>query len=107
VDGFQALLFWLTSLTVEGRIVSFLMRWHVKFKNHHLLWGNHVSSWIQGSFQIMITSCNIIDTNSVGIPSLIWSNIEMGEVLYLNKTFLHFGQTLLFRMPRVGRSKDD
>jgi hypothetical protein len=26
VDGFQALLFWLTSLTVEGRIVSFLMR---------------------------------------------------------------------------------
>jgi len=48
----------------------------------------------------MIISCNVIDTNSVGIPSLIWSNIEMGEVLYSNKTFLHLVKPCCFECQR-------
>jgi uncharacterized coiled-coil protein SlyX len=112
VDGFRALLFWLTSLIVEGRIVwterwvnttpsimkfqSFLMRRHVKFKN--------VSSWIQGSFQRIITSCNVVNTNSVGTPSLISSNIEMGEILHSNKTFRGLAKPCCFL---AGRSEDD
>jgi hypothetical protein len=44
----------------------------------------------------MITSCNVFDTNSVGTPSLISSNIEMGEILYSNNTFHGLVKPLLF-----------